>query len=126
MIRRPPRSTRTDTLVPYTTLFRSQSRTTNHESRLVSGPRPGEFLHEVDELIHAVLGHRVVKRRTHATDRAMALEPGHAARLRALEEFGIKLGIRDRERHVPPRMIGLGDRVTVEVQRCDVLLQTSG
>src|SRR3546814_4247597 len=26
MIRRPPRSTRTDTLVPYTTLFRSQQR----------------------------------------------------------------------------------------------------
>src|SRR3546814_8111816 len=26
MIRRPPRSTRTDTLVPYTTLFRSESR----------------------------------------------------------------------------------------------------
>src|SRR3546814_17897820 len=28
MIRRPPRSTRTDTLFPYTTLFRSQSETT--------------------------------------------------------------------------------------------------
>src|SRR3546814_19077757 len=27
MIRRPPRSTRTDTLFPYTTLFRSQDRT---------------------------------------------------------------------------------------------------
>src|SRR3546814_10112448 len=27
MIRRPPRSTRTDTLFPYTTLFRSQTRT---------------------------------------------------------------------------------------------------
>src|SRR3546814_15599954 len=29
MIRRPPRSTRTDTLFPYTTLFRSQSRRGN-------------------------------------------------------------------------------------------------
>src|SRR3546814_2592505 len=28
MIRRPPRSTRTDTLFPYTTLFRSQDRAT--------------------------------------------------------------------------------------------------
>src|SRR3546814_11984170 len=28
MIRRPPRSTRTDTLFPYTTLFRSRGRTT--------------------------------------------------------------------------------------------------
>src|SRR3546814_6389960 len=32
MIRRPPRSTRTDTLFPYTTLFRSKGR------RLSSGP----------------------------------------------------------------------------------------
>src|SRR3546814_5393477 len=30
MIRRPPRSTRTDTLFPYTTLFRSRSRPTGH------------------------------------------------------------------------------------------------
>src|SRR3546814_10619028 len=30
MIRRPPRSTRTDTLVPYTTLFRSRSGTGEH------------------------------------------------------------------------------------------------
>src|SRR3546814_4570795 len=35
MIRRPPRSTRTDTLFPYTTLFRSldQIRTTKHRGR---------------------------------------------------------------------------------------------
>src|SRR3546814_6387036 len=30
MIRRPPRSTRTDTLFPYTTLFRSQQKESNH------------------------------------------------------------------------------------------------
>src|SRR3546814_11749248 len=30
MIRRPPRSTRTDTLFPYTTLFRSQGRTARY------------------------------------------------------------------------------------------------
>src|SRR3546814_10776223 len=30
MIRRPPRSTRTDTLFPYTTLFRSPNRENNH------------------------------------------------------------------------------------------------
>src|SRR3546814_10840140 len=36
MIRRPPRSTRTDTLFPYTTLFRSQARMLigNHEFKL--------------------------------------------------------------------------------------------
>src|SRR3546814_7505610 len=53
MIRRPPRSTRTDTLFPYTTLFRSVSRVMNmlstngtfvndqkvHEATLVHGDR---------------------------------------------------------------------------------------
>src|SRR3546814_9896559 len=34
MIRRPPRSTRTDTLFPYTTLFRSDAMTTNSDSPL--------------------------------------------------------------------------------------------
>src|SRR3546814_15663764 len=32
MILRPPRSTRTDTLLPYTTLFRSRGRATTHRS----------------------------------------------------------------------------------------------
>src|SRR3546814_1556190 len=36
MIRRPPRSTRTDTLFPYTTLFRS--------------PRPGQHAREFEDL----------------------------------------------------------------------------
>src|SRR3546814_17052045 len=34
MIRRPPRSTRTDTLFPYTTLFRSEGRLTKTEKPL--------------------------------------------------------------------------------------------
>src|SRR3546814_16897373 len=33
MIRRPPRSTRTDTLVPYTTLFRSVAKAVHHIER---------------------------------------------------------------------------------------------
>src|SRR3546814_11770132 len=40
MIRRPPRSTRTDTLFPYTTLFRSLRR----DDRGSQGPRPSECL----------------------------------------------------------------------------------
>src|SRR3546814_10083251 len=40
MIRRPPRSTRTDTLFPYTTLFRSQMRKLAcHSSRPIRGAR---------------------------------------------------------------------------------------
>src|SRR3546814_17180557 len=47
MIRRPPRSTRTDTLFPYTTLFRSLRRASGHraDGDLLGGPagteRPG-------------------------------------------------------------------------------------
>src|SRR3546814_5055858 len=36
MIRRPPRSTRTDTLFPYTTLFRSKSIQTRRHHKLVA------------------------------------------------------------------------------------------
>src|SRR3546814_4918140 len=39
MIRRPPRSTRTDTLFPYTTLFRSPVFTVHDELGQVRGPR---------------------------------------------------------------------------------------
>src|SRR3546814_18630216 len=41
MIRRPPRSTRTDTLVPYTTLFRSSR---NPHTRRAYARAAGEFL----------------------------------------------------------------------------------
>src|SRR3546814_15896821 len=39
MIRRPPRSTRTDTLFPYTTLFRSEVRTIDGLQYVISTPR---------------------------------------------------------------------------------------
>src|SRR3546814_13389092 len=38
MIRRPPRSTRTDTLFPYTTLFRSQESGIRRDNRLIPWP----------------------------------------------------------------------------------------
>src|SRR3546814_12712826 len=59
MIRRPPRSTRTDTLFPYTTLFRSRDRHHQHEDdqeerarHLMPSEeerRPGEIRGELDE-----------------------------------------------------------------------------
>src|SRR3546814_4713706 len=46
MIRRPPRSTRTDTLVPYTTLFRSLSSCRRATARLCAPAAPsGPLLH---------------------------------------------------------------------------------
>src|SRR3546814_20603610 len=50
MIRRPPRSTRTDTLFPYTTLFRSQHLTTDPIAQGVDGK--GQL-----GCLHWVLGH---------------------------------------------------------------------
>src|SRR3546814_4549712 len=44
MIRRPPRSTRTDTLFPYTTLFRSQSSATRCSARNVRRGKIGDRL----------------------------------------------------------------------------------
>src|SRR3546814_1026045 len=41
MIRRPPRSTRTDTLFPYTTLFRSSARAAQYLRRLARDARAG-------------------------------------------------------------------------------------
>src|SRR3546814_9810945 len=43
MIRRPPRSTRTDTLFPYTTLFRSYGMGTTIWSPLASGLLSGKY-----------------------------------------------------------------------------------
>src|SRR3546814_5377532 len=40
MIRRPPRSTRTDTLFPYTTLVRSSGHTSSEGGTSVAGPDP--------------------------------------------------------------------------------------
>src|SRR3546814_9747413 len=40
MIRGPPRSTRTDTLFPYTTLFRSQPVASNVPKKFLDGPPP--------------------------------------------------------------------------------------
>src|SRR3546814_16743439 len=42
MIRRPPRSTRTDTLFPYTTLFRSVAE--RRPGKKADAPRPGHIL----------------------------------------------------------------------------------
>src|SRR3546814_12056739 len=61
MIRRPPRSTRTDTLFPYTTLFRS-------------GPR-------LLELANAVLSHQSLGAVRHAVLEALAREVGETCNI---------------------------------------------
>src|SRR3546814_1788320 len=55
MIRRPPRSTRTDTLFPYTTLFRSPPRHLRApHDRDPEADRPREHLPDHRRVLHAV------------------------------------------------------------------------
>src|SRR3546814_271650 len=59
MILRPPRSTRTDTLFPYTTLFRSGSNPVRgakntKENQALTRKRRGLFLFVLDSLLDAV------------------------------------------------------------------------
>src|SRR3546814_3663184 len=90
MIRRPPRSTRTDTLVPYTTLFRSA-----HAGKPVNdvgAPRRRREVPRQDrqEVIDLALLHRRVLRRTGdgdvggADQRQVARSEEHTSELQSL------------------------------------------
>src|SRR3546814_7345718 len=96
MIRRPPRSTRTDTLFPYTTLFRSHHRLAHfpHDRTDV-----GEV--EVDEARH---NHQV-------SDTANTLLQHFVSKLESLLEGGV--GVGDKEK------ILIGN----DNERVDMLLQ---
>src|SRR3546814_2437414 len=73
MLRRPPRSTRTDTLVPYTTLFRSHLRGTqagpvgNRQRRL--GVEAGRGIEQARDLLGAQ-DHRQSTRLAHGGHRS--------------------------------------------------------
>src|SRR3546814_19613125 len=60
MIRRPPRSTPTDTLFPYTTLFRSQ-----HRSGLADEVVVGERRDDGELVVAVVLAHALVGEAAH-------------------------------------------------------------
>src|SRR3546814_12682959 len=55
MIRRPPRSTRTDTLFPYTTLFRSPRRCAKNERCLMLAEFSNDFRYAMRSLWRAPL-----------------------------------------------------------------------
>src|SRR3546814_18524742 len=59
MKRQPPRSTRTDTLFPYTTLFRSELALEDVEGDVVDGDEVAETLGDADDL-HVRLFARIV------------------------------------------------------------------
>src|SRR3546814_7183672 len=95
MIRRPPRSTRTDTLFPYTTLFRSDGaplpskrRREGERTLLGHGERPNGVLRgsdisirrlvRRDDLVRALIGRRVAYRHEHDGADADAQRPPSA------------------------------------------------
>src|SRR3546814_10314085 len=70
MIRRPPRSTRTDTLFPYTTLFRSAEKSAHSSARQVSLSRRHWHDHRhFQRRVVAELGFRTVHRSRGRTPR---------------------------------------------------------
>src|SRR3546814_11591790 len=70
MIRQPPRSTRTDTLFPYTTLFRSEELPGGNSSEAVLVVEDDEAVREHSVEILSELGYRVFE----ASDGPAALE----------------------------------------------------
>src|SRR3546814_8118268 len=67
MIRRPPRSTRTDTLFPYTTLFRSLSAV--RPERYIQRDRDGRVLKQLPPIWEGLVPHRqVVEHREYLSD----------------------------------------------------------
>src|SRR3546814_16300062 len=98
MIRRPPRSTRTDPLFPYTTLFRSCVGRVRGGDRVA---RAGEVVRDArraeDEAPLSAFGHRVER---HVADRVGArmldeldvvADRAHAAAVERVEQFRVAL-----------------------------------
>src|SRR3546814_5345657 len=75
MLRRPPRSTRTDTLFPYTTLFRSRERV---RARCTARPRRGDR----GRFLHRLLGFPWAADRRRARNRVRIMDALAAVRSR--------------------------------------------
>src|SRR3546814_21194699 len=78
MIRRPPRSTRTDTLFPYTTLFRSVfDRAADRVAAVERALRPVQHLDPLDVVYVEHRGLRAVEINVVDIDAEACLEPRH-------------------------------------------------
>src|SRR3546814_193443 len=93
MIRRPPRSTRTDTLFPYTTLFRSIDRI----RCLVSGPGRGDRRLARPRAVPSYMGTAATQIRPDGRWEAGSDTPGHPGYLRRAERaVSMDAGLRRR------------------------------
>src|SRR3546814_167885 len=116
MIRRPPRSTRTDTLFPYTTLFRTA------DVRHALEQRPGRVADEVKAA--EPLRQRLGRALAHVLDAQRVQEPrqrGLAAAIdggnQVLSPLGRDLAGLDRLRRRPVPLVGLALHLQQVVQR---------
>src|SRR3546814_7336503 len=87
MIRRPPRSTRTDTLFPYTTLFRSLPDPTlqiaNNEMDRMSGPRRSMMIYSIEQEV-PLWGKRDLKKTIALAEVERARSEEHTSELQSL------------------------------------------
>src|SRR3546814_2654575 len=85
MIRRPPRSTRTDTLFPYTTLFRSQLKDPAHlRTHVATAQAIRTPVEQSDERLLAA-SHAVIRQQESAQQRELARGPDDPGRSRSEE-----------------------------------------
>src|SRR3546814_3926210 len=98
MIRRPPRSTRTDTLFPYTTLFRSlvQQHAETVDDNTAAGPRLRQQV-GLQRAVDEVGDHRIARQRSERDVKRRL--PGHAEAGRVHQESGAGEGVGRSEEH---------------------------
>src|SRR3546814_15814161 len=95
MIRRPPRSTRTDTLFPYTTLFRSAEKSAHSSARQVSLSRRHWHDHRhFQRRVVAELGFRTVHRSRGRTPRQRPQTAARSATERKSVVSGQRVSLR--------------------------------
>src|SRR3546814_19776576 len=90
MIRRPPRSTRTDTLFPYTTLFRSRSKCGSTESCSDTTERPA-MKKNPDNTLLLVLSEKEAAIVRNIVETPLA-EPGGRTRLVLVLAVAVQIG----------------------------------
>src|SRR3546814_3327363 len=84
MIRRPPRATRTDTLFPYTTLFRARLGRPDAVAGLARELEPGEVVQAVVPVRLEHLRHLAVQQRRSVPEGALGRSDDHTSDLQSL------------------------------------------
>src|SRR3546814_18805955 len=102
MIRRPPRSTRTDTLLPYTTLFRSIGGLTDAAAMVVHGYGLSARALSALALNALALGHGHAIRHRHRGDEQRQRDQKSGEKAQHIAMIGSAAMVRNRRRRVNP------------------------